>query len=112
MSKLLSIGVFISLFFGLISASCREVAEKSSLEEISLEGAIEGTVTMKFSEDGCDVLISTIEGLKNVYFIPVELDPKFKVEGMEVLFTSHPSRINQGNCLMGSPIVIDSIVAR
>ncbi len=113
MTKLLGVSILISISICLMSASCRETGNRNSMSDtLSINDGIDGTVTLKYLDDGCAILISVVEDDNEIFYIPVQLGSKYKVEGLKISFTSHPSRINQGNCLMGSPIIIDSIMKR
>lgn len=113
MSKLCVVGIFAALSVALMSASCKETRSPEVGESISsIAGGVDGVVTLKYAKDGCDVLIAVSENGSDKFYIPVELDERYKLEGKKISFTFHSSRINQGNCLMGSPIIIDSIQAR
>lgn len=113
MSKVISTGFILVISVLLMSASCRNSnGGEAETVESTIEGGVDGVVTMKYSGSGCALLISVDKDGNEVFYIPVELDEKFKSEGMKVSMTFHVSRINQGSCLVGTPIVIDKIQNR
>ncbi len=67
-----------------------------------------GVVTNAFQAEACPWLIRLEDGS---HLIPVELADRFKEDGLQVQFTFHYSRVNQGACQEGRPAVIETIVA-
>jgi hypothetical protein len=114
MSRVLLAGIVLAGSVFLMSASCKEVSDTVVDEPITnVPGDnVNGVVTLQFAEEGCAVLIEAKVDGKKEYFIPVDLLDEFKVEGMKIVMTYHASRINQGSCLKGHPIIIDSIEKR
>jgi hypothetical protein len=97
----------------LMSASCKRAPEATSESvTVSEPGTTDGVMSLSHSDEGCALLISVMEDGEEVFYIPVELDEKFKTEGMKINFTYHDSRMNQGSCTLGHPIVIDAIKKR
>lgn len=92
----------------LVSASCKDVPVADPNSNVPGD-KVNGVVTMQYAAEGCDILIEAKEDGKKVFLIPIDLQTKFKVEGMKVTMTYHASRVNQGSCLKGHPIIIDSI---
>ncbi|MDG1333003.1 MAG: hypothetical protein P8P74_11785 [Crocinitomicaceae bacterium] len=94
----------------LISASCEEaVSADPSKEEQLEEVGTRAIVTTDYSDEGCAVLLEIEEEGQKVLLMPIELEEKFKIHGTEVLIEYTLSRIMQGECLKGRPIVIQSI---
>ena len=91
-------------------SSCTNTDNSVSKEEITLftDGFI-AKVTTDFQDDGCEVLLELEENGERALLLPIDLDEKYKVHGLEVLITYHSSRIMQSTCQNGRPIVIDSI---
>ena len=68
-----------------------------------------GVVTNEFEKDGCAWLIQFNDGVEGKYLIPVQLEDEFKKNGLKIAFTFHYSRISQGVCQMGQPVVLEEI---
>lgn len=112
MKKAILVATVIIVSVVLMSASCKRAHEADSLSALALENGTNGVVTMIHAEEGCELLISVMEYGVEIFYIPVALDDKFKVEGTKINFTHYDSRMNQGRCTLGHPIVIDSIQMR
>ena len=99
--------------FGLIAvsaSSCDEQIEKPSrMETAQIERDTHATVTTKFVDDGCEVLLEIIENGKNVMLMPINIEDQYKVDGLKVIIQFHSSRIMQATCQIGRPIVIEKI---
>ncbi|MDB4678244.1 hypothetical protein OAE93_00785 [bacterium] len=90
------------------------VSNKSSIQpETKLEeGKYVGIVTNEFVQRGCSWIITYNDGSEDKYLIPVQLEEEYKNNGQKIEFSFHLSRINQGDCQLGKPAVLESIEVR
>lgn len=98
------------LLFLMLSASCGETKEVLPEEKGGKEitGVI-ATVTTDYAAEGCKVLLEIEENGEMVLLWPIELEDKYKVDGKKVEIVFHSSRIAQGECQTGRPVVIETI---
>lgn len=98
------------LLFVLISASCDETNKTEDTSKPEEVGAgVMAIVITDYAGEGCEVLLEITEEGKPVLLMPINLEDSFKINGKKVIIEFHSSRIMQGNCQKGRPIVIDSI---
>lgn len=91
----------------LMSSSCEENSEKIA----EMNGGIKATVTTDYVDEGCKILLkATVDGEEKL-FLPIELAKEYRVDGKVVLMKYTISRIQQTDCFIAQPIVIDEIVA-
>lgn len=104
--------VYISALSFLLMLGC--ASNKASVQpEVKLqEGKYLGTVTNQFSQKGCNWLVKYNDGGEHKYLIPVQLEGRYKKNGLKIEFGFYLSRIKQGNCQMGQPAVLENIEPR
>jgi hypothetical protein len=109
--KISALVVFASALLVLFVSSCATNKPSVSQESELDKGKTLGVVTNEFEKDGCLWLIK-LEGQNDTYLIPVQLEDKFKKNGLKVEFAFHYSRISQGACQIGQPAVLEDIMAK
>lgn len=95
------------LFFDLVS--CVSPKSNVTVQQQVDEGFFVGHITSELSKEGCPYLLQYKEGKEDKFLIPVQLEDKFKQNGLKVKFKFHYSRIKQGECQMGQPAVLEFI---
>ncbi len=76
----------------------------------SMEGMTEGIVRISNGESDCAVRIESAASESSDGFYPVNLDDKFKKEGLKIYFSYSPSRAPlPDNCIGLTAIVIDIV---
>ncbi|MFK7786379.1 MAG: hypothetical protein AB8B56_14765 [Crocinitomicaceae bacterium] len=94
----------------LSSSSCEDTMQtNTSKEETQEASGTPAIVTTKFADEGCAVLLEMEEEGQKVLLMPIELEEKFKKDGLKVSIEFTFSRIMQSECQKGRPIVIQSI---
>jgi hypothetical protein len=70
---------------------------------------ISGVISTAHAGDGCDYLfICKIDG-KKLMLRPIKLEKKYQENGLKVKVKFRASRVAQGSCTLGQPIIIDDI---
>jgi len=113
MSKLIA-GIGSALLVFALSACAETKPIPDNNDDVALQADMmpvqnTGTVTMAFKEEGCAVLIKITSKSDFEYLIPIELDIKYRKEGLNLRFNFVPSRAPQGDCTMGQMAVLEDI---
>lgn len=82
---------------------------EKAVERINSDGTLV-KITNGFSEEGCAWLVQIEEDGKQELLMPINLESKFKVEGQQLRIKFHFSKINQSDCQLGRPIVLDELI--
>ena len=93
--------------FGL--PACAPTKPSVQADAKSEQTKLQGVVTNEFAKDGCPWLVTYQDGTEEKYLIPVQLEERFKKNGLKLAFTFHYSRIMQADCQMGQPAVLEEI---
>lgn len=116
MKAFLAIGIFGFLLFGCSDKKIEETAvEKFAPDEVVYPDEpndgrwLYGEITDDYANDGCAILIDTP---KSGMFMPLELNDKFKIDGLKVRIIYQLAR-NPGtsDCSKGQPILLEKIQA-
>lgn len=103
-------GLFVTIL--LLASACKEVAgviadDSPAVETKIEEGYLKAFATNQYGDEGCGwVLYSEEVGL----LMPIDLEEKYKQEGLEMLVKYRPSRVQQETCFNAKPILIDEIL--
>lgn len=97
----------------LCSCAAGKKSEKNTSSDetsASMEGMTEGIVRISNGESDCAVRIESDAAGDSEGFYPVNLDEKFKKDGLKIYFSYSPSRAPlPDNCIGLTAIVIDSV---
>jgi hypothetical protein len=91
-----------------IAVSCNKskpVAE-APLEPILMHS---GTVTLSQAKEGCPLLVRLDPQKTGEVLIPIGLDDKYQKEGLQLKFSYRPSRASSGECMKGTPAILEDI---
>ncbi len=108
MAKTIILAMLIAL-----SAACG--AKKQSVDSAAVveqqeanAGFSTGTVSTAMVGDGCPLVV-TLDGVNNVFLIPIGLDERYKKNGLKLRFKYRPSRASIGECRKGQAAILEEI---
>lgn len=81
--------------------------EATQLQEAG-QGFSTGVVTTDHVAEGCAVLVQ-VDGVKNVFLIPIGMEDRFKRDGLKLRFKYRPSRASIGECRKGQAAILEEI---
>ena len=82
------------------------ITEEESSEQINKDGYIQAIIENK-TKGGCGFVIKKIS--TGEFFLPNNLEDKYKKDGLQVWLTIRPIRPAQGACAIGIPVTIEEI---
>jgi len=71
-----------------------------------------GTVTLLHAAEGCPVLVALDPPGEIGYLMPLELDLRYRKEGLRIGFTYTLSRAHSQGCAKGTPAVLENVGTR
>lgn len=72
------------------------------------QGYSVGRMTSAFSGEGCAWLVK-LEDAGGLFLLPIALEERYKRNGLRLKFRYRPSKASSGDCLKGSPAILEEI---
>ncbi|MCF8464617.1 MAG: hypothetical protein K9G41_07245 [Flavobacteriales bacterium] len=102
----------IGALFLFLLAACNSTKPVPTLEAVLAEGRYLGHITTEFAAEGCPFILKYMDGGEEKYLIPVQLEEQYQLNGLQLEFGFHFSRIMQGDCQKGQPAVLEMVEVR
>jgi hypothetical protein len=67
-----------------------------------------GRMTSAHASEGCAWLMK-LEDAGGLFLLPIALEDRYKKEGLRLKFRYRPSKASSGDCLKGSPAILEEI---